>query len=215
MSPKVVLGVSGSLRRASHNTSLLRTAQELAPADVDLRIYEGLAAIPPYDQDADTDRRRPHVVRRLRALIARADALLVATPEYNHSVPGVLKNAVDWVSTVSPEEGGHPLDGKIVAIIGSSAGAGGSARAQSHLRQILYSTACHVVVAPEVTIRMSYQQFDERGDLVDAVARDLLTETMVRLRDQIDVARSQLHWHEEPALPVASGRDHTRERSTG
>jgi chromate reductase, NAD(P)H dehydrogenase (quinone) len=127
-----VLGISGSLRRGSFNTAALRAARELVPTGMELEIYEGLREIPPYDDDLRQGQGYPPAVAELRARIKAADALLIATPEYNYSVPGVLKNAIDWASR-PPEQ---PFDGKPIAIMGASPGALGTARAQYHLRQM-------------------------------------------------------------------------------
>src|SRR5687768_7803941 len=119
-----VLGISGSLRRDSHNTALLRAAGERLPAGAELEIYQGLADIPPYSEDIDPyggeyDGPAPDPVERLRGLVRDADAILIATPEYNHSIPGQLKNALDWLSR---PDGGSPMRGKPVAVIGATKG---------------------------------------------------------------------------------------------
>jgi chromate reductase len=125
-----VLGISGSLRRDSYNTALLRAAQARLPAGVELELWDGLKAIPPYDEDDDTDR-APAAVADLRAAIADADAVLISTPEYNSSIPGHLKNALDWVSRPLAK---NPLRNKPVAVIGASTGA---VWAQAELRKVL------------------------------------------------------------------------------
>src|SRR5688500_14845934 len=116
-----VLGISGSLRRDSHNTGLLRAASELLPPAAELVLFDGLGEIPPYSEDHEP--RQPPPVLRLREAIEQADAVLFATPEYNHSVPGQLKNAIDWISR--PVEG-NPLWGKPVAVMGASTGTFGA-----------------------------------------------------------------------------------------
>lgn len=126
-----VFGISGSLRKGSYNTALLRAAKELAPEGMQIEIYEGLGAIPPYNEDV-REQGWPEPVRELRERIAAADALLVVTPEYNYSIPGVLKNAIDWASRPP----NPPMAGKPAAIMGASGGNFGTARAQLHLRQI-------------------------------------------------------------------------------
>jgi chromate reductase len=128
-----VLGISGSLRRDSYNTALLRAAQARLPAGVELELWDGLKAIPPYDEDDDTDR-APAAVADLRAAIADADAVLISTPEYNSSIPGHLKNALDWVSRPLAK---NPLRNKPVAVIGASTGAFGAVWAQAELRKVL------------------------------------------------------------------------------
>ena len=128
-----ILAVSGSLRRDSHNTALLRAAAEAAPEGLEVELWDGIRDLPPYDQDVDGDD-LPEPVRRLREAWAAADAILFATPEYNGSVPGVLKNAVDWASR---PKGGAALANKDVAVIGASTGRFGAMWAQADLRKIL------------------------------------------------------------------------------
>ena len=128
-----ILGISGSLRRDSYNSALLRAAAELLPDDFELEIWEGLKAVPPYDQDDDTAE-APAAVAELRAAFAGADAVLIATPEYNASVPGHLKNALDWVSRPVAT---NPLRNKPAAVVGASTGAFGAVWAQAELRKVL------------------------------------------------------------------------------
>src|SRR6516164_8753219 len=113
-----ILGISGSLRRGSHNTNLLRAAAELLPPGVELEVYDGLRELPPYDPDLDVDPAHP-AVARLRDDIAAADGVLIATPEYNGSIPGVLKNALDWASRPFPD---NALRGRPIAVLGASTG---------------------------------------------------------------------------------------------
>lgn len=128
-----VLAISGSLRRDSHNTTLLRAAAERAPAGVELELWDGLKAVPPYDEDDDHDL-APAAVTALRSAVAGADAVLFATPEYNHSLPGSLKNAIDWVSRPLAT---NPLRNKPVAVVGASTGIFGAVWAQAELRKVL------------------------------------------------------------------------------
>ncbi len=128
-----VLAISGSLRRDSHNTALLRAAAERAPASVELELWDGLKAVPPYDEDDDVDL-APAAVTALRSAVDGADAVLFATPEYNHSVPGSLKNAIDWVSRPMAT---NPLRNKPVAVVGASTGIFGAVWAQAELRKVL------------------------------------------------------------------------------
>ncbi|GAA3159571.1 NAD(P)H-dependent FMN reductase [Planomonospora alba] len=178
MSEIRILGVSGSLRAGSHNTALLRAARKHAPGGVSIEIYDGLRDIPPYDLDLDTPRTRPRVVRELRDRVTAADGLLIATPEYNYSIPGVLKNAIDWVSTDWTGTEGLPLLRKPVAVIGASPSDFGSVRAQLALRQVFVRTDSDVVVKPEVIVFRAHERFDEGGDLTDdttvGLLRDLL-----------------------------------------
>jgi chromate reductase, NAD(P)H dehydrogenase (quinone) len=136
-----VLAISGSLRRGSHNTRLLRAAAELAPPGVELEFFDGLKQVPPYDEDDDTDL-APAGARRLRETIAAADALLIATPEYNSSLPGQLKNALDWASRPFPD---NVLRNKPVAVIGASSGMFGAVWAQAEARKVLGSTGARVI----------------------------------------------------------------------
>jgi chromate reductase len=136
-----VLGISGSLRRASYNSALLRAAAERLPAGVELVEYDGLASIPPYDGDVE-ELGTPAAVAGLREAVRSADAVLVATPEYNHSIPGVLKNALDWVSRPAGESA---LMGKPAAVIGASTGMFGAVWAQAETRKVLGALGGRVV----------------------------------------------------------------------
>jgi chromate reductase len=136
-----VLAISGSLRRDSHNAALLRAAAERAPAGVELELWDGLKAVPPYDEDDDRDL-APAAVTALRSAIAGADAVLFATPEYNHSVPGSLKNALDWVSRPLAT---NPLRYKPLAVIGASTGIFGAVWAQAELQKVLAALGARVL----------------------------------------------------------------------
>jgi chromate reductase, NAD(P)H dehydrogenase (quinone) len=168
-----VLGISGSLRRDSHNTKLVRAAAELLPTDVELELWDGLADVPPYDEDADTDP-APEAVARLRAAIAGADALLIATPEYNSSVPGQLKNALDWASRPLATS---VLRNKPVAVVGASASAFGAVWAQAELRKVLGATGARVIDA-ELAVPHAHERFDDDGRLDDEELRDGLCEVL-------------------------------------
>jgi chromate reductase len=135
-----VLGISGSLRRDSHNTELLRAAATLLPSGVEFDIYDGLKEIPPFDED--DEHAAPPAVQRLRDEIAAADAVLIATPEYNHSIPGHLKNALDWVSRPKATS---PLLNKPVAVIGASTGMFGAVWAQAETRKVLKAIGARVI----------------------------------------------------------------------
>jgi chromate reductase, NAD(P)H dehydrogenase (quinone) len=158
-----ILGISGSLRRDSHNTALLRAAAELLPPGVELEIFDGLKAIPPYDADDDIPGETDPAVEALKQAIANADAVLVATPEYNHSIPGVLKNALDWVSR--PYDA-TPLRGKPVAVIGASTGLFGAVWAQAEARKVLRTIGAHVL-DDELPVGIAHEAFDEQGRLRD------------------------------------------------
>jgi chromate reductase, NAD(P)H dehydrogenase (quinone) len=136
-----VLGISGSLRRDSHNTHLLRVAAQVVPPPHELDIFDGLKEVPPYDADDDTDQ-APEAAQRLRDAIADADAILIATPEYNSSLPGQLKNAIDWASRPFP---GNALRNKPVAVIGASTGMFGAVWAQAEARKVFGATGARVI----------------------------------------------------------------------
>lgn len=155
-----VVGISGSLRRASWNTGLLRAAAELLPEGMALEIID-LAAVPMFNQDLDTPELLPEGVRQLRERIAAADALLIATPEYNYSVSGVLKNALDWASR--PRQG-SPLSGKPTAIM-SAGGRFGGVRAQLALRQMALELGLLALGKPELMVPLGWERFDGEGRL--------------------------------------------------
>src|SRR6516164_1449019 len=154
-----ILGIAGSLRRGSFNAATLRSAQSLAPVGMTIDTFD-ITPIPLYNEDV-RQQGFPPVVEDLRARIKAADGLLIVTPEYNYSIPGVLKNAIDWASR-PPEQ---PLDGKPIGIIGASAGAMGSGRAQYHLRQCFVFLNGLVMNRPEVMIPQAQNKFDAGGRL--------------------------------------------------
>jgi chromate reductase len=158
-----ILGVSGSLRESSYNTSLLRAAAEAAPDSVELELWDGLAELPLYDEELDGDD-APEPVRRLREAWAEADAILFATPEYNGSVPGGLKNAIDWASRPRLEAA---LTNKTVAVVSASTGQFGGMWAQADLRKILGIAGARVV-GDELPVTRAQERFDAEGRLVDA-----------------------------------------------
>ena len=170
-----ILGISGSLRRDSHNTSLLRAAAEEAGLHVELELYDGLKDVPPYDQDDDVPP-RPASVSRLTSAIADADAVLFATPEYNASIPGQLKNAIDWISRPPAT---NVLRNKPVVVIGASTGAFGAVWAQAELRKVLAALGARVLDL-EVSVPHADTRFRE-GVLVDEEIRAGLTDTMEAL----------------------------------
>jgi chromate reductase len=175
-----VLGIAGSLRERSFNRMALRAAQALAPEGISVESLD-IAGVPLYNDDVRAQGYPPKV-QALREAIAAADALLIATPEYNFSIPGVLKNAIDWASR-PPDQ---PFAGKPVAIMGASPGRVGTARAQYHLRQMLVFLDAHALNKPEVLIGGAGQVFDEAGNLTDEATqgfvRDLLTALAVWTR---------------------------------
>jgi chromate reductase len=160
--PIRVLGIAGSLRAGSYNRALLDAAQELAPPGVEVTTFD-LRPIPLYDGDVEREG-DPEPVAALKNAIDAADAVLIVTPEYNHSIPGVLKNAIDWASRPAL---GSPLAGKAVAIAGASSGLGGTRRAQEHLRQALAFPRARVLDEPRVLVPEAYAKFDDAGRLVD------------------------------------------------
>ena len=158
-----VLGISGSLRRDSYNSSLLRHAGELFEDEgAEFEIYDGIREIPPYDADDDTDE-APPAVAQIRAAVAAADAVFFTTPEYNSSIPGALKNALDWVSRPLAT---NPMRNKPAAVIGSSTGMFGAVWAQAELRKVLGAMGARVVEG-EVAIGHADSRFDEDGRLND------------------------------------------------
>jgi chromate reductase len=171
-----VLGISGSLRRDSHNTRLLRAAALALPPGAELDLFDGLGAVPPYSEDADTEP-APEAVAHLRDQIAAADALLIATPEYNASIPGVLKNAIDWASRPFPD---NVLRGKPVAVMGASTGLFGAVWAQAELRKVLRHTGAEVLDA-ELPVGLADQGFTPDGELADPELRLRLADLLEAL----------------------------------
>ncbi|MER5710031.1 NADPH-dependent FMN reductase [Streptomyces sp. NPDC053253] len=186
-SPSTILAISGSLRADSHNTQLLRAAQKFNTGQ-DIEIYEGLREIPPYDQDLDTPELRPAAVNELRRRVLEADGLLIATPEFNYSIPGVLKNALDWLSTDWTRTEGLPLNRKPTAILGAAPTNFGTVRAQLALRQVFVWTDSDVVVKPEIHVFRSHERFDAEGNLTDEVTIELLQLLLTNLQSKIDAA---------------------------
>jgi chromate reductase, NAD(P)H dehydrogenase (quinone) len=176
-----VLGLSGSLRRDSHNSALLRAAAELLPPEAELELFDGLKAIPPYDADDDISP-APEAVQALRDALADADAVLVATPEYNASIPGVLKNALDWASRPHAT---NPLRGKPAAVVGASTGMFGAVWAQADARKVL-STIGARVLDTELPVAEGDERFDARGVLVDAEVREQLGEVVAGLVEAVE-----------------------------
>jgi chromate reductase len=172
-----VLGVAGSLRQKSYNRAALRAAIELAPAGMTIETFD-LAPIQPYNEDVK-ERGFPPPVQEFREKIRAADALLIVTPEYNYSIPGVLKNAIDWASR-PPDQ---PFEGKPIAIMGASPGRLGSARAQYHLRQCFVFLNGLVMNRPEVMIAGAPQMFDEQGRLTDQPTREFIGKLLVALAE--------------------------------
>ena len=170
-----ILGFAGSLRTKSFNKSLLRAAAELCPKDAKIEIFD-LEGIPPFNQDLENQ--PSERVREFKRRIRAADAILIATPEYNYSIPGVLKNAIDCASR---PYGDNPFEGKPVAIMGASMGMIGTARAQYHLRQTFVFLNMYPLNGPEVMVTFAPEKFDERGNLKDEQAKELIADLLTAL----------------------------------
>jgi chromate reductase len=173
-----ILAISGSLRRESHNTTLLRAAAELLPPGVELVLYDELKAIPPYDDDERHDPAEP--VIRLRRAIEDADGVLVSTPEYNHSIPGVLKNALDWMSRPLATS---PLRNKPAAVVGASTGMFGAVWAQAEARKVLAAIGARVLDR-ELPVPSADEQF-EAGRLTDEEIEAELVSIVEELADAV------------------------------
>jgi chromate reductase len=176
MSDIKVLGICGSLRKGSFNAMALRVAQGLVPAGMKIDIVD-ISAFPLYNEDVRAQG-FPPAVQTLRDQIAAADALLFVTPEYNYSMSGVLKNAIDWASR-PPNQ---PFDGKPVAVMGASGGVLGTARAQYHLRQTCVFLNMFPVNKPEVMIPQAQTRFDAEGRLTDETAKGLIKQLLESLQ---------------------------------
>jgi chromate reductase, NAD(P)H dehydrogenase (quinone) len=184
--PLAILGIAGSLRKGSYNRAALRAAQQLAPEGAKVEIFD-LDGIPGFNQDEE--RNLPSQVVQLKAKIRAADAILLVTPEYNYSVPGVLKNAIDWASRPYGESA---WDGKPVAVMGASPGFTGTARAQHHLRQSFVFLNMYALNQPEVMIGHAQEKFDENGHLTDEKTRQVirnLLESLVRWTHHLEKGR--------------------------
>ena len=172
----VVLGIAGSLRKESYNRALLRAAQELAPEGVTIETFEGLDQIPLFNQDEEQN--PAPKVAELKQRIRKADAILIVTPEYNYSVPGVLKNTID---AASRPYGDSAWTGKPVAIMGASVGTLGTARAQYHLRQMFVFLNMYPVNQPEVMVANAMNSFDQNGNLTDETTKKLVRQLLQEL----------------------------------
>jgi chromate reductase len=175
-----ILAISGSLRRGSHNTSLLRAAGELLPPTHELVVWDGLKDVPPYDEDDDVQP-APPAVAALREAVAEADAVLIATPEYNSSIPGALKNALDWASRPIAT---NVFRNKPVAVIGSSDGMFGAVWAQAEVRKVLGAMGARVLDV-EVAVGHATDKFDADGTLEDDEVRGQLEDALSVLRAEI------------------------------
>lgn len=173
------LGISGSLRKQSFNTSALQACQQLLPQGVTMSLFD-IAPIPLYNDDV-YQQGFPDCVKQLREQIRAADALVIATPEYNYSFPGVLKNAIDWASRPPSQ----PFDGKLVGLLGAAAGGMGSSRAQYQLRQVFVALNAQLLNRPEVFISGAAAKYDAEGRLADAAAREHIGKLLAALADRV------------------------------
>jgi chromate reductase len=181
-----LLGVSGSLRAGSHNTALLRCVAAHLEPDVSFELWDGLREIPPYDEDTDADT-APPAVAAFRAALAGADAVLFATPEYNSSIPGQLKNALDWASRPIAT---NVLRNTPVAVVGASTGGFGAVWAQAELRKVLAAIGARVVDA-ELPVGHAHQKLDERGRLIDTEIHDQLGDVVETLLESARERRAR------------------------
>lgn len=175
-----VLGISGSLRKASLNTAVLRACAEIAPADMKVSVYSGLGDIPMYNQDI-MDAAVPESVQKLKAAIAEADGLLLALPEYNFSLSAPIKNAIDWVSKLPNQ----PFQDKPIALVSASAGPLGGARVQYDARRVLTQLWGHVMPRPEVFVGSVQTKFDAQGKLADETTKKFLGDLLTGFRTWI------------------------------
>jgi chromate reductase len=175
-----VLGISGSLRTGSHNTALLRAAADVLPPEAELVVFDGLREVPPFDQDLEADP-EPAVVA-LRDAIAGADAVLISTPEYNHSIPGVLKNALDWASRPTHT---NVLVGKPVAVVGASTGLFGAVWAQAETRKVLTAIGANVLDA-ELPVGQAHDAFEDDDTLSEPEHREQMAAIVGALLDLAD-----------------------------
>jgi chromate reductase, NAD(P)H dehydrogenase (quinone) len=156
-----IAAISGSLRKDAYNSSLLRAALELKPEDMNIEILD-ISNVPAFNDDIRTSK-VPESVEAISDKIAKADGLLIVTPEYNYSIPGILKNAIDWISKMPSA----PFNGKPTAIMGASTGMLGTVRAQVHLRQVGLALNLNILNQPEVYVGLANEKFDSNGKLVD------------------------------------------------
>src|SRR4030042_6895331 len=176
MDPKIkILGFAGSCRKQSYNKAILAAALEMVPKEATLEIFD-LEGIPPFNQDLENQ--PPPAVKEFKARIRAADAILIATPEYNYSIPGVLKNVIDWASR---PYGDNAFDGKPVAVMGASIGMLGTARAQYHLRQSFVFLNLHPLNQPEVMVPFVQDKVDSHGRLTDEKTKNKIGELLESL----------------------------------
>jgi chromate reductase, NAD(P)H dehydrogenase (quinone) len=177
-----LVGISGSLRKGSYNTALLNTAATLLPQDVTMEIFS-ISDIPPYNADLDMPaaKQRPNRVQQLRDLLTASDGLLICSPEYNYSIPGLLKNAIDWASRGEDS----PLLGKPVAVMGATISMWGTVRMQMAFHNIFLYLNMKPVYKPEVLIAKAESKFDDKGNLTDTTSLDLVRKKLEALKQLI------------------------------
>jgi len=180
-----ILGFAGSLRKGSYNRSLLSAALEIVPKEATLEVFD-LEGIPPFNQDFES--KPPEKVKEFKAKIRASDAILIATPEYNYSIPGVLKNAIDWASR---PYGDNAFDGKPVALMGASIGMLGTARAQYHIRQSFVFLNMHPLNQPEVMVPFANEKIDHNGKVTDEKAKKKIGELLESLVVWTDKLKSE------------------------
>ncbi len=192
-----IIALAGSLRGASLNRRLVAASPELAPPAVDLRVFDDVAAIPLFDEDLEAlEPDGPGAVRELRSLVAAADGVLIATPEYNQSIPGVMKNLVDWLSR---PDGNSALDGTPAAIMGATTGPWGTRYAQKELRHTLTAAGAVVLPQPMLFVPRGEEAFDPGGALIDPLVRRRVTELLMAFDRWLRLVRA------EPAAMAANG----------
>jgi chromate reductase len=183
-SEKKILGICGSLRKGSFNRSLLRAAQENVPMGMKIEIYEEMAAIPLFNEDLELETGgAPDVVRRLRDRVKTSHGILIVTPEYNQSIPGVLKNTIDWLSRFAPDD---ILDGKPVAVIGATPGRWGTRLSQAATRQTLFSTGALLLPAPMMFVGEVTKLVDKDGHVIDERTLASIKKVLIAFSSWID-----------------------------
>ncbi|MDX6687378.1 MAG: hypothetical protein QOF86_3506 [Baekduia sp.] len=186
MAPIRILGLSGSLRQGSHNTALLRAAALSLPSGVELEVFDGLRDLPPYDADLDVEP-IDAAVAHLRGALASADGVLISTPEFNGSIPGVLKNALDWASRPFPD---NALKGKPTSVVGASTGLFGAVWAQAETKKVLGIIGADVLDG-ELPVGQAHMAFGDDGHLVEPDLRDALSELLGVLAARVGARESQ------------------------
>ncbi|MFA5403885.1 MAG: NADPH-dependent FMN reductase [Ignavibacteria bacterium] len=175
-----IAAIAGSLRRDSYNNALIRAAIELKPENMEIEILD-ISGIPVYNDD-ERIKDIPESVKIISGKVSSADGLLIATPEYNYSIPGILKNAIDWVSKM-PDA---PFNEKATAIMGASPGMLGTVRAQMHLRQISIALNLNLLNKPEVYVTFANEKFDTNGKLIHEPTKDIIKKLLIALGDKIN-----------------------------